>query len=348
MSTLDWIIFIVAAIVFVITGLSILYNMAKGGHHKTNLTDKFVWGINTQIFYALSSFGTGLMVVMSAIILLVGTEFLYSILQAGNSIAFACVLSGVIQMGIDLGKPQRAMKVLFGKKFNSPLTIDFIALTVLMILSIIFIVGMGSASLAALKIWAYLTTLISVLCMSTHTLLIASRFEPGFRSNPFHSAETFVCSIWSGLAIMTLLSLGNPLTEVFVKMLLVFSAASLIKGISSVIALNLGKSEIHTHKKAFILLSAITFIILVIGDLAAIRQGGLVIVACLLTLAAVIVEKGASVIVVQKRPVIPAPYNKFDPKERYVPSKTEIGYLLFSIALIAVIPYGVFLIGFGA
>ncbi|NLP29793.1 MAG: polysulfide reductase NrfD [Clostridiales bacterium] len=347
MSTLDWIIFIVAAVVFVITGLSILYNMIKG-HHKTRLTDKFVWGLNIQIFYALSSFGTGLMVVMSAIILIVGNEFPFKILQAGNSIALACILAGVIQMGIDLGKPARAIKVLLGGKFNSPLTIDFIALTVLMILSIIFIVGMGAASLAAMKVWAYLTILISVLCMSTHTLLVASRFESGFRSNSFFSAETLVCSIWSGMAIMILLSSGNPLTGVFVQLLLVLSAAGLITGFSSVIVSKLGKSEIHTHKKVFILLSAITFIILVIGDLAGIKQGGLVVLACLLTLAAVIVEKASSVIVIQQRPVIPAPFSNLDPKERYVPSMTEIGYLLFSIAMIAVIPYGVFLIGFGA
>ena len=115
MSTINWAIFVVAAIILIISGLTILYNLIKGDH-KTKLTDKFVWGLNIQIFYALSSFGAGLMAVMGATILLAGSNLPVLILQVGASIALACLLAGIIMMGIDLGHPARAIKILLAKK----------------------------------------------------------------------------------------------------------------------------------------------------------------------------------------------------------------------------------------
>jgi Ni/Fe-hydrogenase subunit HybB-like protein len=342
MSTINWAIFVVAAIILIISGLTILYNLIKGDH-KTKLTDKFVWGLNIQIFYALSSFGAGL---MGATILLAGSNLPVLILQVGASIALACLLAGIIMMGIDLGHPARAIKILLAKKVTSPLTLDFLATTLLVILSILLTIGVGTGTVAAMKIWAYLALLASMICLGSHTLLLASRFEAGFRSSPFNSAETLACSLWSGVAIMALISMGNAIQGAYVTMLLVFSLISLVKGICAAISTILGKDSIHTYKKAFIALASISALILIIGDLANINQGALVVIASLLSLAAVVTEKSASVLSVQKRSGLPAPFNSLEPEQRYVPSATEIVHLLFSIAMIAVIPYGVFILRF--
>lgn len=343
MSTLDWGIFLVAVIILAVSGLTILYNLVKG-EHKTRLTDKYVWGLNIQVFYALSSFGTGLMAVMAASILLLEGGISLEILQISSSIALACMLAGIILMGIDLGRPSRIIKILQGKKFNSPLTLDFLALGLLVILSILLTAGVGATNPFAMKIWAYLALLASMLCMATHTLLVAPRFEAGFRSNPFFAAETLVCSIWSGIAILVLLTAGDPLQKSLISMMLVLSGASLIMGVSSAISISLGKGKLHTHKKVFILLTILSFLVLVISDLFSAGQGALVVAASLLTLAAVITEKSSSVLAVQKRPVVPAPYSSLESEPHYVPSFTEIGHLCFSIAMIFVIPYGVFIL----
>ncbi|MBE6032575.1 MAG: hypothetical protein IJO79_01785 [Firmicutes bacterium] len=342
MTPLSWGIFIVAAVVFIIGGLTILYHLVFG-LDKTGLTDKYPWGLNIQGFYALSSFGTGLLAMMSALVIFMGAAFPVEIFRLGASIALALLLAGIFLMGADLGKPTRAMKIATGGRPNSPLFIDFVTLIVLVILSLILTCGLGTGSAMGMKAWAYITLLIAVLCMSAHTMLIAPRLAAGFKGSPFFAMETVILALWGGTAILAVMTKNDAASnEIVLPILTVLSAIALILALSAKIAGSLADKKVHNG--AFVGLALIALILMIVWDLTA-ASPIIWIVAAVLAVIAVFVEKCESLLIQQMHFMTDGPHQyDLETKPSYKPHATEIGNLLCGIAFVVVLPYVVIII----
>lgn len=338
MEIFDWILFGVSLIIFCFSGLTVLYQVFFG-LNKTGLNDKYIWGLNIQGFFALSSFGTGILILLSAMILFLGEDYPKTLFQFASSIAFACLISSQLLMGADLGKPLRALRILIGKNFTSPLTLDFLTLGALTILSFLFTFGLWMNIPLILRIWAYAVLLTGLLCTVSHSLLFISRVSAGYHSQPFLSTVIIGCALWSGTAILLLCSIGNPYYSRILNLLILATAFIFILSLGGLLSAMLGGKKPH-NLISVMLSGAILFVLLCRG----IVLKELIVVdaaVAILVLVSVFVEKYESVIHFQKDPVLPAPYCRFEKQPPYHPSILEIGNFICGLSFIIVITYGI-------
>ncbi len=336
-----WGILIIAVVIFILGGLTILYHLVFG-LDKTALTDKYTWGANIQGLLAFSAFGNGLLTLISALIILVGADMPAVVVQWGAAIALGCLIAGIVVMGADLGVPMRALKIATGGRPNSPLFIDFVTMILLVILSLVMIFVLstgGVGSIAVLKAVAYITLIISVLFMSSHTLLVVPKFAAGYKGAPFFSLETVVCALWSGAAILAIIcKLTVPGLNAFVLPIMsVMTVIALITGFSSRISASLAGNK--SHNTAFVGLALISMILMIVWDLTAANEF-IWILAAVLAVIAVYVEKSDSLIYNQMHFMTEGPHQfELEEKPSYKPTMTEIGNLLCGVGLIVLIPY---------
>ena len=375
MSVFDWVLFVTFALIFIASFLTVLYPMVFG-LSKTNLSDRYNWGLNIQGFFFLSTVGYGILAVLaiqtiapsviflgdilfSEFVLNVRTFGVLSINSLAGTIAFACLISAQLLMASDLGKPQRAFKIITGKNLKSPLTLDFISLVALTILSFVFMLGIGGVSVESVHgismLWAYTTLFFALLCMFAHVMLFSLKVTPGFDSKSFDAISMISCGLWSGTAILTLL--WKPPLYWSVSGLGPFPLASFngfliitIIVFTTQIAIILNSLFVK-QKPHNLILTGLSFVVLIyIVGRDFIRIDSCVgevifhfadIAICLLALLAVFLDKILSVINYQKDAVLPAPYSMYDKAKSYKPSLLEIGNLVAAFSLVVCITYAV-------
>ncbi|MCL1993820.1 MAG: hypothetical protein FWG66_12830 [Spirochaetes bacterium] len=341
MGVIDWIILAVSVLIFGASGLTVLYNVFFG-LGKTNLNNKYIWGLNIQGFFVLSSIGSGILAVLSiAVIFQELLAFSLYRFQLAATIAFACLLSAQMLMGADLGRPFRALKIISGKNFISPLTLDFISLVILTILSFVFMFGIFMNIPEVMRLWAFATLFFTLFCMLVHVLLFVMHLS-GSRIKSFDALITVANGIWSGTAVMSLLTLNDSNHHVFFNSFLVLTLLIFVSQIGSIISAFLAEQKPHN-----LIFTGISFIILVflLGHGIIFREILILEIAiCLLAIVALFIEKFEMVIGFQREPVLPPPYSMYEQPKPYRPSFFEIGNLIAALSFTVVVTYGVLII----
>lgn len=335
---IHWILFGILVIMFCASGLGIVYQFVYG-LNKTALNDRYVWGLNIQGFFLLSSLGTGILIILAAAVIFMGRDYPVLLFQFGSSIAFSCLLGAQLLLGTDLGKPLRSMRILIGKNPTSPLTIDFFTLAILTLLSIVFVFGILMNYNALLKIWAYAVLLTSLLCLAAHSLLFAVRVPAGYNSQPFLSATIFASSLWGGSAILSLSTVGEPINRSFLATLSIITAFIFVLGLSAMISARLGGRKPTTM---FLSVSSGLVLLLLIGKDIIFKELILLdLLVSILPIPILFIEKYLIVIHFQKDPVLPAPYCKFESLTSYRPTVLEIANIICGLSLVGVSIYAI-------
>lgn len=334
---MHWIILGVAVLLTGLGGLSILYQLVKG-HNRTGMNDRYVWGLNIQGFFTLSSYAAGIMALISAWIL-IGLPDATSIFAPAATLAFGFLIGAQILLGSDLGRPLRAMLILKGRNMISPLTWDFITLMILTVFSFLFMFGLIPQNHFIISVWAIVTLLVSIMCIAVHTMFFLPKVEAGFNSHPFTSLDIFAASIWSGVAILLLLSIGTRFYDAINGLLIVFSLIVFSSSAGAFITAKLGKA-VHRNVKS-LLINAVIILALLADKLVIKDEIILGPWIAMLVLVAVFIEKFDMVTEHQGKPSLPLPYSRFEIVEKYRPSIFELGSLVASVSLSVVIFYAV-------
>lgn len=192
--------------ILAIAGIVAILHQLKDGFKKTNLNDQYVWGIYIQGCFFLSSISVGILMII-AVLLLLNIQGLEPLIRAGNVIAFSFLLGAQVLLGIDLGKPMRALSMIKSKNFRSPLTLDFYTMGLSTLLSLVFLLRLVPAGSVLSGIWAILILAAGSLCVAAHTMFFLSRIKGGFQSNPFMGLETLLYSLLGGMAVLALLGM---------------------------------------------------------------------------------------------------------------------------------------------
>ena len=360
MSVIHWIIFVLFALIFIASFLTVLYPMVFG-LSKTNLSDRYNWGLNIQGFFFLSTVGCGILAVLAIQTITTSISFIdgnpfgnLSEDRLAGAIAFACLISAQLLMASDLGKPQRAFKIIVGRNFRSPLTLDFISLLALTVLSFIFMLGIGRVSVFSVSafstLWAYATLFFALLCIFAHVMLFSLKVAPGFGSKSFDAISMISSGLWSGTAVLMILwaippwwglSPGFPFNWFILATLFVF-----VTQLAIILSSLFAKQKPHN-----LVLAGLSFVVLLYAVGRGLIQTGLWtggvtffivdIAVCLFALFAVFLDKILSVIHYQKDAVLPAPYSMYDKAKSYKPSFLEIGNLVAAFSLVVCITYAV-------
>ena len=339
MHWIDWVVFGITIIVFVIGSLATFYQIFRG-QTRTGLNDKYIWGLNIQGFFTLSTLAVGILTIVSSYILL-GFSDPGPTFEMAVALAFGFLIGSQLLLASDLGKPFRAFYILKGRNFVSPLTWDFISLLILTVLSFIYMLGVGlyQESEVLMRLWALVTLIFSLLCNVVHVLFFISRVEAGYNSQPFSALKTFACSLWGGAAILVLLISSIRLHQIFVYFMLIGSILVFITSTGAFISLKLGKKE-HNNIKFLsmnlFIIAALAFEIVFFKEKFYLEH-----VISVLVLLAIFLEKYEFITEFQKKPTIPLPYSKFEKSPSYRPSIIEWGSLLAGTSLSVVIFYGV-------
>lgn len=337
---MHWINWIILGIAIIITALGFLAILSQifGGLTRTGLNDKYIWGLNIQGFFTLSTYAAGILTIISSLILL-GLPVSDSVFELAATFAFGFLIGSQILLASDLGKPFRAFYIFKGRNFVSPLTWDFISLLMLTLLSFIYMFGFVNDNEIFLRIWALITLFFALLCDVVHVLFFISRVEAGYNSQPFSALKVFACSLWGGSAILVMLSSHMRLHLTFVNFMLICSILVFIISIGGFISAKLGRKEYNNIK----FLSMNLFIIVaIIGETILFKNEIFMeSMIAILVLLAVFIEKFELITEFQKKPTIPAPYSKFEKKPSYRPSVVEWGSLMAGFSLSVVIFYAV-------
>lgn len=338
MGTIHLVLFGMLVILLGASGLGIIYQVIHG-LNKTGLNDRYSWGLNIQGFFFLSSLGNGILMMIAMFVILVEQDYTSPFFQFSASIAFSCLLGAQLLLGIDLGKPLRSMRILIGKNPISPLTIDFFTIAVLTLLSIAFTFGILMTNSTLLKIWAYAVLLCSLLCSAAHSLLFAVRVPAGYNSQPFLSAIIFASSLWGGSAVLSLCAIGNGINKDFLSPLSIITAFIFVLGLSGIISAHLGGKEPTT---LFLTLSAGFVLLLLLGKEVIFKELVLLdLMASLLPLLILAIEKYQLIIHFQKYPVLPPPYSKFENPVPYRPTVLEISNIICGLSLVGTAIYAI-------
>ena len=359
-SVFDLIIFAFFALIFALGVVTALFP-AVFGLKRHNLSDRYTWGLNVQGFLFLSTVACGILVVISASIIIKDTDsftvFLHAvadvpgilvridpligiIFQLAATIAFGCLIGAQMLMALDLGRPFRALKIITGRNLASPLTLDFILLIVLTGLSFVFMFGIFMNVHEILILWAYATLFLSLLCMLAHVMLFILKAAPGLGTRSFESVTTVACGIWSGSAVI---SLFMPFHHSFAGVFLI--ATMLVFASQVAVFIGCFAAGKKPYNLTLTSISFVVLIFLVARTLFMAQHVWIVSViyvfVCILAIVAVFIEKIETVLNHQKLPVLPAPYNMYDKVKAYRPSIPEVGGLVAGFSLVVCIFYAV-------
>lgn len=325
-------------------GAGILQQLIHG-FKKTNLSDHYVWGIYVQGCFFLSSLAAGVLIIISAMILL-NIEGISKPTEKGSILAFSLLIGSQILLGIDLGKPSRAILMLKSKNFHSPLTWDFYTLGSATVLCLIYYLSVLPQSRSALLTWSLLSLIIAYLCLSVHTMFFLSRAKGGYQSNAFSGLETLLSSLLGGTALLLLSGFQFPLTGLLLILAVLLLGTTAAHKIALLKQNHKGKSELILNLVIVLLLSAEQFAeyLLPAGAAATQTAAGsvLALTAAAASLVLVFIEKFNAVILPQQESILPEPYNQFQNKSPYRPSFKEINVLVGCFAICALIGYGLF------
>lgn len=342
-------------------GAAILRQLLQG-FRKTNLNDHYVWGIYVQGCFYLSSLAAGILMILSAAILL-GVNGAERLAETGSISAFSLLLGSQILLGIDLGKPSRALLMIKSKNFHSPLTWDFYTLGLATVLSLVFFLGILPEARGITLVWALLCLITANLCLAVHTMFFLSRTKGGYQTNAFSGLETLISSLLGGTAFLILTTsasgiqasaggiqtnaggiqtfLPAPGIQAFLPELLLILAVLLI-GASASHKIALLKQN-HQDSKAVIILNLLIILLLLAKQLTENFLSSsyvLSLLAAVLSLVLVFIEKFNAVILPQQQSMIPEPYSQFQDKYRYRPSPKEIQVLIGCFAICGFVGYG--------
>jgi len=357
MTILHWIIFAFSAVIFAVSAITIIYPIFFG-LERTNLTDKYTWGLGIQGFFFLSAIACGILASISILIIFFSEEiWIFSrtfgwggnpiqALQLGATIAFACLISAMLIMFADLGRPFRAWRLITSGRITSPLTIDFLSLAILTILSFVFMFGILMNSVAIIMLWAYATLFFVLICLLAHVMLFILRTPPKQSARSFDALTTISCSLWTGTAVMSALLTFKDVWELSDLVAQAFVITTFI-----VFATQVGvlvSAKLTGQKPHNLAVLAMSFVVLVIAAgtefLQVVTMVPLIVpnvIAWCLAIVTVFVEKVQMVLHYQKPSLLPAPYEMADQEKPYRPSILEIGNLISGIALAVCIFYAV-------
>ncbi len=130
---------LVASLVIVIAwGFSVYYRQFTEGLWVTGLNTSVFWGmyiINFVFFIGISYAGT----LTSAILRVTGAEWRRPITRVAEAITLFSLLIGASQVIIDLGRPDRMIKLITHGRFQSPLLWDVMTLTIYLLCSLTYL-----------------------------------------------------------------------------------------------------------------------------------------------------------------------------------------------------------------
>lgn len=365
----EMIILIVLCVLALGGGVAILRQLLQG-FRKTNLNDHYVWGIYVQGCFYLSSLAAGILMILSAAILL-DVNGAAGLAETGSVIAFSLLLGSQILLGIDLGKPSRAILMIKSKNFHSPLTWDFYTLGLATVLSLVFFLGILPEGRGITLTWALLCLITANLCLAVHTMFFLSRTKGGYQTNAFSGLETLIASLLGGTAFLLLSTAGvsaggiqtpgevmqtsagvlqtsnGSIQESLPGLLLIL--AVLLLGASASHKIALLKQD-HQDNKAVLILNLLIVLLLIIKQFTGNSlpwSDALPLFAAILSLVLVFIEKFHAVILPQQKSMIPEPYSQFQDKRIYRPSAKETQVLIGCFAICAFVGYGMLYIKAG-
>jgi len=339
MTVFHWIIFAVSVLLFAASALTVAYPVFFG-LSKTHLTDKYTWGLNIQGFSFLSAAACGILGVMS--IFIIFFHFSPEAFELASTIAFACLISAQMLMLADLGKPFRAVKIITSKKFTSPLTLDFISLAFLTVLSFVYMFGIFMDEHVVLRIWAYATLFFVLLCLLAHVLLFVLRTPPGLTVRSFDALTTVSYSIWAGAAAISLIASYAFYREFFFGAFL--TATLFVFATQTGVLVSAPLTRQKPHNLISVIMAFIVLLLLAGRGIVLQDVWLLDVFTCILALSATFIEKVQTVLNYQKPSILPAPYGMSEQEKPYRPSFQEIGNLIAGFALIVCIVYAVIIL----
>lgn len=341
MGIFDWIIFGVSIIVFAVGALFMVHQVFCG-LDKTALNDKYVWGMNIQGFYFLSASGIGILSVISIFLLFAGVDINQEMLRIPAAIAFGCLLGAQILMAADLGRPLRAMRILLGKNFLSPLTLDFLVLFFLTVLSFVFMFGIFMWIKWIVVLWIWATLFLCVMGMVVHTLLFVPRVGVGYQSEPFHASINMASCVWAGAAVMVLACLPEQDAYFFRMLMIIATAFVTVSALGQVLSDLLAGQKPHTL--VFFLICFVVTVLLFINGFIVAESQVLLMITAVLAIAAVCFEKNQTILHLQTKPVIPLPYSQYERHMLYKPVLSEWLNVISGVAAVVAVTYAVIIV----
>jgi hypothetical protein len=295
---------------------------SQAGLRSTALNDKFTWGLYIQAFFFFSALAGGILVFIS-IVTLFGIDALRELAEIGSAVSLGCLVAAGMSLGSDLGKPFRGFKIATGKNFASPLTWDFITLSICGILNLVFLSGIIPGGGVGAMIWAVLCLIAALSFVMIHTLFFLSRVGAGFRSQPFLGLDTLAQSLLGGTALIALLAVVLEMEPFnIVRILLILTILVLIPQAGSYIASLTTRSRGNEYKK-IIAMEAVLLLILILIQIGAPDNPVLLAIGSILILIAVFLEKSHLIRQYQAKPILPLPYSRYEDIPAYSPTSYE-------------------------
>jgi len=295
---------------------------SQAGLISTALNDKFTWGLYVQAFFFFSALAGGILVFIS-IVTLFEIDALRELAEISSAVSLGCLVAAGMSLASDLGKPFRGFKIATGKNFASPLTWDFITLSICGILNLVFLSGIIPGRGMGAMIWAVFCLIAALGFVMIHTLFFLSRVGAGFRSQPFLGLDTLAQSLWGGTALIVLLAVVLEM-ELFnmARILLILTILVLIPQAGSYIASLTTRSRGDEYKK-IIAMDAILLLILILIQIGSPDNAVLLAIGSILILIAVFLEKSHLIRQYQVKPILPLPYSRYEDIPAYSPTSYE-------------------------
>lgn len=335
----DWIIAGFSVLVFIAGGLTISYQLFYG-FSKTGLNDKYIWGLGIQGFFSLSSFASGVLIIVSSFLLL-GADYPAQVFRLAVFAALGLLIGSQLLLFADLGRPFRGLNIFRIRNFRSPLTWDIISLLMLTVLCLVFALDLVKTEIF-LRIWAGGSLFFALFSLAVHSLFFISRVEAGFNSQPFGGAKGFAYSFWSGGALLSLFAYGDPSHSQFMGLLLIFTFLVSIVSAGALISGKLGQKEYKDYRQ--ITLSFVILLLLMGEGILLMEVPLLQNAIALLVLVAVFFEKYEMIVGYQRKPIIPYPYSKFERTPPYRPSFVEWASLAGAVSCSILVFYGMIIL----
>ncbi len=322
--------------IMALSGIAGILDQLRTGFKKTNLNDHYVWGIYIQGCFFLSSISVGILLSIAGAFLF-QLDGLNALIQTGNIVAFSLLLGAQVLLGIDLGRPTRAIYMLGSKNFHSPLTWDFYTLGLCTLLSFLLMLDILPTGTLALGIWSLLIIAAGSLCIFAHTMFFLSKIKGGYQTNSFLGLESLLHSLLGGSSVLSILGIWSGIENPFPQFMLILSILLMTTIAGHKIA-KLTHNKKHDSKIALVF-SGITLVLLIGYQMLQIDL--MIITASLFALLSIFVEKYDLVILSQRKSIIPEPYSQFQEKKNYQPSFKEWNVLIGGFAVCVLISYSI-------
>jgi Ni/Fe-hydrogenase subunit HybB-like protein len=316
-----WIVNFVA-LLLCIMWVVMFFKQSRAGLKSTALNDKFTWGLYVQAFFFFSALAGGILVFISVVTLFeIGS--LRKLAEISSAVSFGCLVAAGMSLGSDLGKPFRSLRIATGKNFASPLTWDFITLSICGILNLAFLLGIIPGRGVIAMIWALGCLMAALGFVMIHTLFFLSRVGAGFRSQPFLGLNTLAHSLWGGTALIVLLTVVLKLGPFnMLRILLILTILVLIPQAGSTIA-TLAARNRGSETKRIIAMDALLLLILILIQIGGPDNPLLLSIGSILILIAVFLEKSHLIRQYQAKPILPLPYSRYEDIPAYSPTSYE-------------------------